>query len=57
MIHIVTDEQSPIPATYSRIEARVVEALARDDGMEYGIVFNCQMGQSFALLARENDSE
>lgn len=40
----VTDEQSPIPATYSRIESRVVEALSRDDGMEYGIIFNCQMG-------------
>lgn len=44
LLWTVTDEQSPIPATYSRIEARVVEALSRRDEIEYGIIFNCQMG-------------
>lgn len=39
----VTDEQAPIPATYSRIEARVLEAMAGEG--EFGLAFNCQMGR------------
>lgn len=44
---IVTDEQAPLPAIYSRIEERVVASLkeSKETGSEVGFVFQCQMGR------------
>ncbi|GAA5966606.1 hypothetical protein JCM21900_001467 [Sporobolomyces salmonicolor] len=39
----VTDEQSPIPGVFSRIEQRVSAALSRSD--KTGLAMNCQMGR------------
>ena len=45
--HAVTDEQSPIPGVFSRIERRMSSALttARDKE-NFSAAWNCQMGAS-----------
>lgn len=44
----VTDEQSPIPHVFARLEERVEEAFTRD---EVALAFNCQMGRGRTTTA------